>query len=178
VRIAISGSHLVGKSTLAEELGARLAGHRVVDEPYRVLEDEGYEFPDQLDVDDFVVQLRCSLRLLASRRRDVIFDRCPLDFLGYILALPGGRAFDLHPWLTVIETRLATLDLLVFVPVGSGTDSIPPPPDNHFRLAVDGVLRDLVLADELGVCGDLDVVEVTGSAGRRVSEVMRRISLA
>lgn len=178
MRIAISGSHLVGKSTLAEELGARLAGHLVVDEPYRLLEEEGYEFPDQPDVDDFVVQLRCSLRLLASSRHNVIFDRCPLDFLGYILALPGARAFDLQPWLTVIESRLATLDLLVFVPVTFAADSIPPPPDNHFRLAVDGVLRDLLMADELGVCGDLEVVEVTGPVGHRVNEVMRRISHA
>lgn len=122
------------------------------------------------------MQLRCSLRLLSSRRSDVVFDRCPLDFLGYILAIPNGRAFDLHPWLTVVEARLATLDLLVFVPVPSGTDSIPPAPDNNFRLVVDGVLRELVIADELGVCGNLDVVEVTGPTSQRVDDVLRRLT--
>jgi hypothetical protein len=176
VRIAISGSHVVGKSTLAEELRERLPGHLVVEEPYRLLEDEGYEFPDEPDIADYVVQLRCSLRLLYSQGSNVVFDRCPLDFLGYILALPSGRAFDLDPWLPVVEARLAMLDLLVFIPVPSGTDSIPPPPDNDFRLVVDGVLRELVIADELGVCGNLDVVEVTGPTSQRVDDVLRRLA--
>ncbi|WNG14975.1 hypothetical protein [Cystobacter fuscus] len=40
MRIAVTGTHWVGKSTLLEELGERLTEYRVVDEPYHLLEEE------------------------------------------------------------------------------------------------------------------------------------------
>jgi predicted dehydrogenase len=44
MRVGISGAHGTGKTTLAEALCARLPGHVVADEPYYLLEEEGYEF--------------------------------------------------------------------------------------------------------------------------------------
>ncbi len=44
MRAGISGTHGTGKTTLAEALCARLPGHVTVDEPYYLLEEEGYEF--------------------------------------------------------------------------------------------------------------------------------------
>ena len=44
MRVGISGAHGTGKTTLAEALCARLPGHVTADEPYYLLEDEGYEF--------------------------------------------------------------------------------------------------------------------------------------
>jgi uridine kinase len=44
VRIAISGAHCVGKTTLAEALAAALPHHDFIAEPYFLLEEEGYDF--------------------------------------------------------------------------------------------------------------------------------------
>jgi uridine kinase len=44
MRVGISGTHGTGKTTLAEALCAHLPGHVAADEPYYLLEDEGYEF--------------------------------------------------------------------------------------------------------------------------------------
>jgi AAA domain len=44
MRVGISGAHGTGKTTLAEALCARLPGHVAADEPYYLLEEQGYEF--------------------------------------------------------------------------------------------------------------------------------------
>ena len=44
MRIAISGSHLVGKTSLAEALADTLPRYELFAEPYHLLEEEGYEY--------------------------------------------------------------------------------------------------------------------------------------
>ncbi len=96
MRIAISGTHRTGKSTLIEELAASLPGYRTVPEPYELLEERGYEFAYPPTVEDFLAQLKQSLALLRRPVRNVLFDRCPLDFIGYILATRGGEHFEIE----------------------------------------------------------------------------------
>jgi hypothetical protein len=43
MRIAISGSHRTGKSTLIEELAVSLPEYSTVEEPYHLLEEDGHE---------------------------------------------------------------------------------------------------------------------------------------
>ena len=83
MRIAVSGTHFSGKSTLVEELAAALPGYLAVEEPYFLLMEEGHEF-------DFELQLERSIELLSGSEPDVIFDRCPVDMLGYLLVLSEG----------------------------------------------------------------------------------------
>ena len=61
MRIAVSGTHRAGKSTLVEDLAARLRGYRIVDEPYHLLEEEGFELGDPPSMEDWLAQLRRSL---------------------------------------------------------------------------------------------------------------------
>lgn len=77
MRIAFSGSHRVGKSTLVEAVAERLPRHATVDEPYALLEEEGYECPEVPALEDFEAQLERSLAALEGGKRDVLFDRCP-----------------------------------------------------------------------------------------------------
>ena len=53
MRIAVSGAHRTGKTTLIEELSRALPTYTVVDEPYHLLEEEGYEFEALPSVEDF-----------------------------------------------------------------------------------------------------------------------------
>ncbi|XXF75411.1 hypothetical protein P2318_20330 [Myxococcaceae bacterium GXIMD 01537] len=104
---------------LIEALEEQLAEYRVVDEPYHLLEDEGYEFTSPPCLEDFLEQLRRSLELLEDEEgpRNVLIDRCPLDFLGYLLTHEGSDSFDLEEWLTRVRSTIKTLDLVVFVPI-------------------------------------------------------------
>jgi hypothetical protein len=53
----------------------------------------------------------------AEGGRNVLFDRCPLDFLGYLLTHEESDAFDLEEWLARVRSTIQTLDLVVFVPI-------------------------------------------------------------
>lgn len=84
MKIAVSGSHAVGKSTLIEEVAATLPGFVVLEEPYIGLLESGYIFEDPLAAGDFEVQLERSLASVAGGGENLMFDRAPADFLAYV----------------------------------------------------------------------------------------------
>ncbi|MBN9684741.1 MULTISPECIES: AAA family ATPase [unclassified Corallococcus] len=175
MRIAMSGTHRVGKSTLIEDLGDDLPEYRAVDEPYHLLEEEGYAFASPPGLEDFVEQLRRSLDLLEEEdTRNILFDRCPLDFLGYLLAHEDADAFDVEEWLPRIRSTLQTLDFVVFVPIEERDRiRLPTHEDSQLRSDVDEKLAGILLDDpyELGV----EVLSVHGSPAARVAQVLERL---
>lgn len=46
MKIAVSGAHWTGKTTLVEELSRTLPDHLSMNEPYYYLEEEGHVFPE------------------------------------------------------------------------------------------------------------------------------------
>ena len=171
MRIAISGAHFTGKSTLVEGLSNALPKYSAVEEPYRLLEEEGYEFTEMPSVEDFELQLERSIGCLEESGADVIFDRCPADFLGYLLTHSEAELFDLEKWLPRVQAAIATLDLVVFVSVEE-RDRIPLPSseDAELRMQVDEKLKEILLDDEFDF--DVDVLEVTGAPHERVQQVL------
>src|SRR5690349_8388261 len=90
VRIAISGTHCSGKSTLIDDF---LAAHRDYlhePEPYEWLQDVyGETMSEEPTADDFYRQLEVSVDRMRAHARgaNVMIERSPLDFLAYLLAL-------------------------------------------------------------------------------------------
>ena len=165
MRIAVSGTHLSGKSTLVEELAAALPGYLTVEEPYDLLMEEGHEF-------DFELQLERSIELLSGREPDVIFDRCPIDMLGYLMVLSEG--FSPRKWLPRVQAAIDTLDLIVFLPVEARDRiDLPSSEDAGFRSDVDQKLKEIFLEDALDL--EREVVSVTGALPERVREVLSRL---
>lgn len=175
MRIAVSGTHHSGKSTLIEELSAVLPGYLTVDEPYYLLVEEGHEFAEMPSVEDFELQLERSLECLSGREPDVIFDRCPVDFLGYLLAHPDAGAFHPETWLPRVQAAIDTLDLIVFLPVEARDRiALPPSVDARFRLDVDQALKEIFLDASLDL--EMNVIEVTGALHERVRLVVSHVS--
>jgi predicted ATPase len=169
MRIAISGTHFSGKSTLVEELSSALPGYLTVEEPYYLLVEEGHEFPEMPSVEDFEMQLERSIECLNGSEPDVIFDRCPVDMLGYLLTL--AEDFPLEKWLPRVQAAIDTLDLIVFLPVEERDRiALPPSEDAGFRLDVDQKLKEILLDDSLDL--EMDVLEVTGALRERVQQVI------
>ena len=174
MRIAVSGAHRTGKSTLVEDLCRSLPGHASVQEPYRALEEEGHPFHDPPTLEDFELQLERSIRSLVDGTPDQIYDRCPADFLAYLATHRDGSAFDPEPWMERSRTAMETLDLVVLVPIEQ-PDRIPLSAEDRpkWRRRVADELRGLLLDDawNLGVA----CIEVRGSVGERLDQVLRHL---
>ena len=89
MRIAITGSHALGKSTVVNDRVARCPGFVREEEPYRVL---GLHGPYTILFRDASTRLHNGIQLYYSIGRvhrfgtqahDVIFDRAPVDYLAY-----------------------------------------------------------------------------------------------
>src|ERR1051325_11879419 len=90
MRIAVIGTHGVGKSTLIDEFLRLHPEFEYEAEPYAVMvEDYGEEFSAEPCVEDFLRQLEFNLERLGKQAsgQHVIYERCPLDFIAYINAL-------------------------------------------------------------------------------------------
>jgi predicted ATPase len=171
MRIGVSGPHGTGKTTLVQELCARLGDHTPVEEPYVLLQEEGYDLGEPPSPADFRAQLRRSLDALGEHAGRVVFDRTPLDFLAYLAVHGCDPEGEVDP--STLRAAVDSLDLLVVVPITAETERVLPAAEMpRLRRAVDDALRDLVYLDPLQVCDDLAVVELTGPLAGRVDAVL------
>lgn len=174
MRIAVAGTHAVGKSTLAADLARALPRYRVVEEAYYQLDAEGHLFTDPPSLEDFEAQLERSLRCVREEQGDVIFDRSPADYLAYMLAHREAERAAPAEWLPQVREAFVTLDLIVFVPIERPERITVPREETRLRRRVDGLLREALVADGWGLGGE--VVTVSGAPGERVTQVIERLA--
>ena len=82
MRIAVSGTHFIGKSTLTEDLIRAYPDYKCEIEPYYKLQDlQTMELSLESGLDSLLEQLDCSIEQLIqhSNESNIIFDRCPID---------------------------------------------------------------------------------------------------
>ncbi|WP_216914353.1 AAA family ATPase [Nocardia noduli] len=171
MRIGVSEPHGTGKTTLVEALCGRLTDHLCVDEPYVLLEEEGYEFEYPPSLADYRAQLSRSLQSLRAPAPRVVFDRTPLDFLAYLAAY--GVDVEAEIDTSVLRAAFARLDLLVIVPITADTERrLPTAEMPELRRAVDDVMLDLVYTDLSPLFEDVTVIELDGSLADRVDAVL------
>jgi len=174
MRIAVSGTHRAGKSTLVEALSVALPNYDALDEPYHQLEEEGYEFTEVPSIEDFEQQLERSIECIERSESNTIFDRSPADFLGYLLTHSDADAFELSDWLARIQAAVEKLDLIVFVPIEAPDRIVLPRSESRReRLQVNAALIDIVLDDRYGF--DVEVMSVTGTPDTRLQQVLARV---
>lgn len=167
MRIAVSGTHGAGKSTLIDEFLRRNPEFLHEPEPYTVLvEDLGEEFSAEPCVEDFRRQLEFNIERLSQHAADenVIYERCPVDFLAYIHALDPNSAEAL---LESTTEAMQHLDLIVYLPYNSATgdDEFP-----KLQRAVDRRLTSIFRDDEFGIMSSINatVVEADGPTHHRL----------
>ena len=177
MKIAVSGSHCTGKTTLVEELHRALPAYVTVDEPYCLMAEEGHEFAAMPDLQDFECQLERSIQLIADSEEKSIFDRCPADMLAYLLTHRDSQEFEVETWLPRSRGAMERLDLVVYVPIEQPdrilfTDT----DDGNLRDRVDEELREILIGDRWGI--GTETLEVTGSEEERLRQVLIHVPLA
>lgn len=169
MKIAFTGAHGVGKTTLAEKILESLPGYLFVPEPYIQLEEQGHSFAHPPQPEDFSAQLALSIEQIDMDETDVIFDRCPLDLLAYLYETGDSKATQ--RFYTQVREVMHEIDLLVFVPIESpdaiGLSEYEFP---ELRTKVDDLLHEWI--------GDFDLetIRVSGTFRQWEEQVLRRIS--
>jgi predicted ATPase len=170
MRVAFSGAHRTGKTTLLQAVHARMPHYDSVEEPYRLLEGEGYEFSDPPSVEDFGHQLGRSIETIRASGVNTLLDRCPLDAIAYLQAIDDG--FDIAEHLDAIAASMTMLDLVVLVSIEMPDRiDVPSNEDRRLRRRVDRSIQRLLFEDPYG--WEVRTLEVAGSLDQRVAQVLR-----
>src|SRR5215469_14218534 len=168
VRIAFSGAHRVGKTTLIDRVAEALPGYALVPEPYHLIEEDGYDFADPPSGEDFEAQLERSIVELEEAGECTLFDRCPADLLAYLLV--GDH--DIDPQLERCREAIGLLDLVVLVPIEEPDRiAVSSHEDLEQRRAVDEELCELLLDEWLAE----QVLPVHGDVTTRLAQVLNRV---
>lgn len=178
MRIAVSGTHCSGKSTLIEEFLSAHTDFKHELEPYEALvEDYGEEFSAEPCADDLYRQLEFNVdRLSFYKNGDkVIFERSPIDFHAYILALRDLRREDVAMGLLeaarqMVARAITNLDLIVYLPLDEVDGiGVPDEEDPQLRQAVDARLEQILTDDEFDLSGKgVLLVEARGTTAQRL----------
>jgi|SRR6185503_5174913 len=174
MRIAVSGTHGVGKSTLIDEFLRRHPEFVHEPEPYTVMvEDFGEEFSAEPSVEDFRRQLEFNIERLSQHApgENVIYERCPVDFLAYIHALDRKSAEAL---LERVSEAMRHLDLILYLPFDGTSEEFP-----KLQRAVDRRLRSIFQEDEFGIMSSTNaiIVEAEGSTDHRLHTLEKLMNI-
>ena len=175
MRIAVSGTHGCGKSTVISDFLEACPEFEHEPEPFEWLD----ETPDVPGADSFFAQLRISVQRLQTYPAGVhvIAERCPLDFLAYLMALEELDRDNAAPELTrqawaMFPEAMRHVDVLALLPIEERRPfPIPESEDLQLRQSVDAIL--LELADDGDLVGErVSVAEVIGTRSERLSVIL------
>lgn len=196
MRIAISGSHSLGKSTVVNDWVARHPHFKREEEPYRAL---GLHGPYEILFRDASTRLQNGIQLYynisrvhryADSSSDVIFDRSPVDYIAYSQYTADQRSTDIddafvESMVPVARESLDHLDILAFVPksedwpVEMEEDGIRPV-DHAYRNEVDAIFKQIYREGRFGVMppskgpGPL-LIELMGPRQERLDQLQSAI---
>ncbi|TSJ40084.1 AAA family ATPase [Fluviicola chungangensis] len=168
MKIAFSGAHRVGKTSLAEKIHASLPEFFFVPEPYVALEEQGRSFSHTPNLEDLTLQIEHAIETVEMDELDVIFDRCPLDLLAYIYVIGGAEAS--RKYYLQVKEAMEEIDLLVFVPIESPDEiGCPEAEFPQLRRQVNDLLEEWIDAF------DLETILVNGTPAEREKQVIEAI---
>jgi len=162
LRVAVSGSHGVGKSTLIASL---LNQH-----PEYAHEPEAFEvLGDDIDITESGAPTAEGLRRLLeytvsavecrATQAHVVFERSPVDYLGYAAASGGAwPQGEIERFLAaqtpIVRASVVNLDLIAYLPLPSARPVGRPGETKAFRRRVDACLRRALLDDAYEIFPD------------------------
>ncbi len=183
MRIAISGTHCMGKTTLIQDFLKIHPEYTHEVEPYYQLQEKhGIEFFQDPTLEDLLEQLDYIIERLHlhAGQANVIFDRCPIDFMAYSMHLLHQEEMNLydsilHEKFPEIKEALENLDLIVFLPMTKEHPiSCPESEDQRYRKATDTYLKQIYREDVFDLFPSYDhpqIIEIWGKPLERIKKL-------
>ena len=125
MRIAVSGTHFMGKSTLIEDFIKDHPEYKHEVEPYDQLQEvKEMELAVEPSLDSMLEELDYSIKQLNqyAKEPNIIYDRCPVDFIAYAMCAIDQDSVDINDSEIAerfddVKEALNNLDLIVFLPM-------------------------------------------------------------
>jgi len=194
MRIAISGSHSLGKSTVVNDWVAKHPHFTREEEPYRAL---GLFGPYQILFREASTRLHNGIQMYYNISRlyrycdstdNVIFDRAPVDYIAYsqYTANQGSTDIDdafVESMVPAVKESLDHLDILAFVPqsdrwpVQMEADGIRPI-DHAYRDEVDAIFKQIYRDNRFDIFSKRigpKLIELGGSRENRLEQLQDAI---
>jgi hypothetical protein len=194
MRIAVSGSHSLGKSTVVNDWVALHGDYIREEEPYRVLSLRG---PYEILFRDASTRLHNGIQLYYSIGRlnrystpaeQVIFDRAPVDYIAYSQYTANQHSTDIDDdfvvsMVSAVRESLEHLDILAFVPqsdawpVAMEDDGIRPV-DHSYRDEVDVIFKHIYRDGRFDILPKKNpplLVELVGPPDERVLQLAQAV---
>lgn len=195
MRIAVSGSHSLGKSTVVNDWISARDGYIREEEPYRAL---GLFGPYEILFRDASTRLHNGIQLYYCIGRvhryptceaDVIFDRAPVDYLAYSQFTADCGTTDIDDefvatMVPAIRESLDHIDILAFVPgserwpVAMEADGIRPV-DLAYRDGVDAIFKEIYRDGRFDVVPKENaplLIELVGPREQRLEQLQAAIN--
>ena len=162
MRVAVSGSQSVGKSTLIDAFLSRHPGYAHEPEAFEVLADD-IELTEAgtPTLDGLRLLLNYTLAAVDSRaaQADVIFERSPVDYLAYAAASARDWPPDqirgfLRTQKPLVRASMRHLDLIAYLPLPAARVVRRRGEDKLLRRRVDACLRRALLDDRYQLFAD------------------------
>jgi hypothetical protein len=185
MRVAVSGSHRTGKSTLIAAFLERRPEYVYEPEAYEALADDialtDSEGPTPEGLQSL---LEYTVAAVASHAPGtcVVFERSPVDYLAYAAAIrgtwssPSAASFQ-RAHVSTVRASLRHLDLIALLPIPqAGPLDSRGGEGERFRKRVDERLRRALIDDDydlFGASGSPRVVELSPFPERQLEELIR-----
>jgi hypothetical protein len=188
MRIAISGTHFVGKSTMIDDFIDAHPEYRKEVEPYYKLQElKSMELALEPSLDSLIEQLDYSFEQIdeCANVANVIFDRCSIDYLAYAMALADLESFDFYnseimERIPEIQRTLEHLDIIAFLPLTQEHPINYTEENPVFRKKADfyfkKIYRDEIL-DIFPRYGHPKIIEISGDRRTRVRTLESYLTL-
>lgn len=138
--------------------------------------DEGYVFESVPSFHDFEQLLERSLiELSEPLPRNVLLDRCPIDYLAYLADLTRVKAFLPRRWIREVNQTMSHVDLVVYVPIERPERVLIHAEEGRaMRRRVDEAIREMLVEDSWGF--GVKVIEVRGTPEERKELVLAHLA--
>jgi hypothetical protein len=185
MRVAVSGSHSTGKSTLIAGFVERRPEYLYEPEAYEALADDialtASEGPTPEGLQS-LLEYTVSAVTRHAPGACVVFERSPVDYLAYAAASrrtwsSASATSFVTTHAPAVKASLRHLDLIVLLPVSDeGPVRSRAGEDTRFRRRVDERLRRALIDDDYDLFGDGDspqVVELSPFPERQLADLIR-----
>jgi len=179
MRIAVSGTHFIGKSTLIADFIQAHPEYRSEIEPYYALQSEAMELEASLD--SLMQQLDYSIDQLNKYQNEpnIIYDRCPVDFIAYAMHVLALDHIDINDSeisekFSDVKVALNNLDLIIFLPITKENNIDYYEENPAYRKAADKYFKKMYRDDICDIFpryGHPKIIEIWGDRGARIKKL-------